>query len=792
MALRNLLVRVGADLSGLQKGMKQAQNQVNDFKNNVTSSMAKVGATLAAVGIGFGLKSAVEDAMKFEANMQQINRLMAESTEEFMKWADSTGKAMGYSRAEAVKYGATFGNLFTIFSNSAEETSQKVTKFMETQAIISAATGRTMEDVGERLRSGMLGNTESIEDLGVNVQVNAIKMTKAFQDMSNGQSWEQLNEQQKQTIRYFAILEQSAKKYGDTVADNTASRMGSFVASLNNVKLALGLAFLPVLNVVLPILTAFTNKIATVMGYVAQFSQALFGKAGAIKQQTKAYNYQAGAVGGVGDALKKTGKAAKKAGKDAKGSLAGFDEINQLADPTDAGAGAEGADSGAGAGGVDIPSPDTGETEGAITKVSKKIQDFVDKLKEFFKSAATFIKENKVIIISAIAGILAGFATLGIMAKWGAIVEAVAVAISGIGTALAAISWPMVAIAALIALFVANIVYLWQTNEKFRKSVIDIWQQIKNFVTKVMTDMWTILKEVWARYGSDLVKNIQGFMKSIQDTILNLWEKWIKPIMENGLKMLTTLWDKHLKGLIKQVLEFVAKLVNGALEIYNKFISPIANYLIKTLGPVFTSVFGVVMKIIGAALGNIFDFASGLFKALGGVIDFVTGVFTGNWSKAWNGVKDIFGGVFNSLYTLVKTPMNWIIDMINSVIGGLNKISIDIPKWVPNFGGSTFGINIPKIPHLAKGGITNGPTIAMIGDNPGGQEVVSPLDKLQDIIAGAVGTAVTQAMQYGQSSSGAGGDIVLNLDGRTFARIIKPYADMENKRMGANVRLQSI
>jgi phage-related protein len=256
--------------------------------------------------------------------------------------------------------------------------------------------------------------------------------------------------------------------------------------------------------------------------------------------------------------------------------------------------------------------------------------------------------------------------------------------------------------------------------------------------------------------------------------------------MQSGLTILTNLWDKHLKGLVKQVLEFVAKLVNGALEIYNKFISPIANYLIKTLGPVFTTVFGVVMKIIGAALGNIFDFASGLFKALGGVIDFVTGVFTGNWSKAWNGVKDIFGGVFNSLYTLVKTPMNWIIDMINSVIGGLNKISIDIPKWVPNFGGSTFGINIPKLPHLAKGGITNGPTIAMIGDNPGGQEVVSPLDKLEDLIASAVGTAVMQANQFNNKSTSSG-DIVIKVDGSTLARIINPHLAQEKNRIGGTM-----
>ncbi|PCH30448.1 hypothetical protein, partial [Campylobacter sp. 1] len=179
--------------------------------------------------------------------------------------------------------------------------------------------------------------------------------------------------------------------------------------------------------------------------------------------------------------------------------------------------GADGdAGAGGGGGGIDMPVPDTGPTEGAFTKVSKKIQDFTNKVKGFFKTVAKFVKDNKVVIISALAGVLAGFAALGIMAKWGAIVEAVAVAISGVGTALTAISWPLVAVAALIALFVANLVYLWQTNKKFRDSVIDVWKQIKNFVTKVASDMWNILKGLWSKYGADLVKNVKGFMTSIQ------------------------------------------------------------------------------------------------------------------------------------------------------------------------------------------------------------------------------------------------------------------------------------
>ena len=95
-----------------------------------------------------------------------------------------------------------------------------------------------------------------------------------------------------------------------------------------------------------------------------------------------------------------------------------------------------------------------------------------------------------------------------------------------------------------------------------------------------------------------------------------------------------------------------------------------------------------------------------------GVIDFVKGVFTGNWEQAWQGVVNIFGGLFNSLINMVKAPLNGIIGLlngavgaINSLIGGLNSISFTMPKWL---GGGHFGLSIPyipNIPYLAKGGI---------------------------------------------------------------------------------------
>lgn len=133
------------------------------------------------------------------------------------------------------------------------------------------------------------------------------------------------------------------------------------------------------------------------------------------------------------------------------------------------------------------------------------------------------------------------------------------------------------------------------------------------------------------------------------------------------------------------------------------------------------------------------------------IIGYIGGVFTKSWEAAWNGVKTIFGNVFNGLIALAKTPLNAIIDLINKVIGGLNSLGgIEIA-------GMKVGFNIPTIPKLAQGGIVSQPTLAMIGEGRE-SEAVLPLSKLSSMVnsggAGSGGIHVTQTITI----QGGGGD----------------------------------
>ncbi len=116
-------------------------------------------------------------------------------------------------------------------------------------------------------------------------------------------------------------------------------------------------------------------------------------------------------------------------------------------------------------------------------------------------------------------------------------------------------------------------------------------------------------------------------------------------------------------------------------------------------------------------------------------------IFKGAWNaikKAFTGVGKWFKNLFNGILKFIKAPINFLIDGLNTLIKGVNKISFDVPKWVPGIGGKKFGFDIPQIPHLAKGGLVKAPTLAVVGDNMGASsgnpEVVSPLNKLKGMI----------------------------------------------------------
>lgn len=821
--IRNLIIRAGVDMSGMRRDLQRVNTDLREFGRQARTAVAGITATLGAIGVSMGLKTVVEDAMKVEASMQQVNRMMGNSAAEFANWAKVSASAFNMSRSEAIRYGATFSNLVSTFESNTTDISNHTKELLKASSVIAAATGRDMDDVLSRITSGMLGNTEAIEDLGVNVNASLLQSTEAFKKFANGKSWDQLDFKVKQQIIMFGILEQTTKKYGDTLADNTASRLGAFTTQLKNVQLSLGQAFLSILNVILPSLTTFATSLSHIMSVVAQFSQALFGKAD-MKKGTKAADAQAAAVGNLGDSYKSAGKAAQ-------GALAGFDEIHSLSDSS--GGGDASSASGAGAG-VDNTDGDQGS---ALDSISAGAQAAANKIKEIWSGLSSFIKEHKDIIIAALGGIAAGFATFLIATNWAAIIAGISFAVDFLAASFlalwAAITAPIALIVIGVAALVAAFIYFYRTNETFRGVVDGILRAIgdaavwlwNNALVPLGQWLGTVFVAAWKVVTVAVEWLWKNVMVPFGNFLIWFWNNVIIPISKVlgdylGIAFSTvsdiakSFWKEVLVPLgnfFKDILGPTVEALSAVFEwLWKNVLQPFGEYLGTVLKQVFSDLTTVIVYLWNNVLEPLALFVGGhfkqtfetVFKSIGGAIDgfktaiiglmtFITGVFTGNWEKAWNGVKGIFEGVFKSLYSIVKAPLDLIVDAINGVISGLNSIHIDMPKWM---GGGSFGLNIPTMPKLPSldvgtnyvqsGGLAmihEGEAVVPKKYNPaaGGDNT-----SLVDAIQSAVATAVLTASNLGGNNNSRPVEVTLNIDGTAIARAIAPYLNKENNRVG--------
>lgn len=197
--------------------------------------------------------------------------------------------------------------------------------------------------------------------------------------------------------------------------------------------------------------------------------------------------------------------------------------------------------------------------------------------------------------------------------------------------------------------------------------------------------------------------------------------------------------------IFKVKINAVKNFVVGALSTF------LPKSVVKKIAGAFDAVAGGWNIAVSAAVNGIASIINGAFTVFNGLITFISGVFTGNWRQAWEGVKNIFKGIFDTFAALCKAPINAVISIINGAISSLNKINVTIPDWVPGLGGRSFGVNIPAIPQLYKGTDNWKGGMAMIHDR-GGEIVdlpqgarVYPHDK-----------SVEMARREGQRSGSAG------------------------------------
>ena len=563
---------------------------------------------------------------------------------------------------------------------------------------------------------------------------------------------------------------------GDVMNQNEA-----FQKSLNDVKANLAIAFTPIINTVMPILTKLMQGVATVSKYVAGFIAGLFGQ-----------TYQQAAQ--ATKKLKGTSAEAKKA----KQSLAGIDEINTLSSNEDSKTDSE--SSGVDFSGLDMSEPEypdwakslkdsilsgdwagVGKTLGEkVTSVltgipwtdlgrkfSESVNSIFSGINSFFKNTdwGGIVKDMTEGLNAAVSG--TDWALIGdtLASGLSAIIDSAYAFVttfdfSGFGSGLgdsvnaffAGIDWSKAA-----ETLSGAITGLFDTVIGFIETVdwVAIGKDIFTFIANI--DWGGILGRV-ARLIGDIIGTCWRLtLSGVKAAIKGIKEYFTKKIEEAGGSVIGGLW-KGIKDAFGNAWEWIkVNIFQPFLDGFKKcfgihspstVMAEMGDYIIQGLYNAVSSGIEKVKKIFRKILNTIKDVFTGIggwFKqtftevftnvkaVLQSIISFITSVFAGNWSSAWNSIKKAFQSVWDGMVTVVKIPINLIISAINkmtgavesavnSIIDGLNTLSFDIPDWVPKIGGSHFGfdlghIDIPEIPKLASGGLATAPTLAMVGDN---------------------------------------------------------------------------
>lgn len=706
--LDELKVMIDAEIAPFRKKMKEVENQVKGTSDRVKNATAKVREQSNSIGSAFGKLAkfagfailgkklldvgmySTQTALEVSASMNQIKRQMGESSQSFLKWVNDNANAMNMGVGEATNYGAVYSNLFSGFIKDTNKLSAYTAKMLQTSAVVAEGSGRTITDVMERIRSGLLGNTEAIEDLGINVNVAMIESTEAFKKFANGQSWQQLDYQTQQQIRLMAILEQATAKYGDTLSNSVNGRISLFKSLMKDAALNLGNSMLPIINAIMPVLNSFAMVLKNVTAKLAEFIALMFNKkatvkdgvGGAVGDMGNAMKDAAGGAGDLADAVDDAGdsaggladnlgdsaKNAKKAAKELLGLL-GFDEINILQKPKDddAGGSGGGGKGGKGKGGGGGPFKDI-LPEVELTDMDNKFKSIFDglgdKLKglfDLFKKGfdAAFRPEGIKRIKTALDQIAK---TMGEIATDPRVVNAFNRMAEKIAYALGQVTGSITTIGLGIGVFLAESIAngLGRQKERIIRALVALFDNVGNLseaVGNIAQDFSSAFYDVITSTGAVRIGS------AIVSTLLSL----TSTIVEVGSKLAGSLF----KGFEKVVVTSAPKT------------SSVFQSLLDTVAPVFESIERSVNKF-GDGLSRVYDehvvpAINSIANAFNGLIDIIQILWEGSWKPFAEFLSNTFGisieTVADLLGGIILEALKLLADTIKLVTDGFTAFS---------------------------------------------------------------------------------------------------------------------
>ena len=832
---------IGKVSSELEKVSGAAKNSSSSAAKAFGTIAKGAAAAVAAVGVALGAVVAIGKALvNLGRNTLEINKELAKLNATFI--------ASGSTAEQATE---TYKNLYRFLGDSskATEAAQSLALLTNNEKDLAEWTNilqGAYASMGDKLPiEGLAEAANETARVGTvtGVMADALNWAGVSEDAFNAQlaATNSLSEREallRSTLNGIygnaaEIYEQNNKAlldYNESQANSNIAMAAAgqsvlpLMTALNNLSATFMTALKPAIDAIVPPLASFVNMISKAIQSVMSFFGIVTGQASSIKTMasgvTNAANIMGSMASGADNLSSGLGSAAVAAEK-VKRTTQGFDELNIVSSGS-SGASGGGGSGGSGGGGSSAPGYAGGgmlDSMAFATEVEaseKKGFGFVEKIKEAFSG----LKDVFAPSIEAWGG-----AWDTIKAKWDAGAGYIKSAFDTINTHILTDTIPSI-----INSFSVNLAPLTgdivgfalvesgKSYEHFGKTLENVTNDTiipaMDLVEQITTDTFGAIGSNWEEHGSGFLAELGTAFDNVRTHLDNLYMV-LQPIIDTTITKVTELWNENLAPFVDELIDAVLDISTEITVFYNKVLAPIINWIITKIVPPIVDVVKSIINTTKELLGHITNSIGGIIQTIKGIIQFIVGVFTGDWKKAWDGIKNIFEGIGRTLGSIILTVQasfkgildfikvtflsswkiawetvkgtfsavwNWIVKaakdawngiknvfsgvgtffggmwntikskftdlgtkigsaISNSVKSGINgvinMIESTINKGIGLINGAIGlinklpGVNVSKInqlylPRLAKGGVVDSATIAMIGER--GKEAVLPLE----------------------------------------------------------------
>lgn len=729
----------------------------NNTVNKGSTQTSRFGISLKSIktaGVVAGIRmirqeisKAITESNAYQEDLNLFTASMGQYAKEAQEYAENVGEIMGIDPAKWMRNQGVFNTLLSGFGSVADRSYLMSKNLTQLGYDISSFFNISVEDAMQKLQSGVSGELEPLRRLGYDLSQAKLEQTALTLGIEKSVS--AMTQAEKAELRYYAIMTQVTTAQGDMARslDAPANQLRIFQAQLTQASRAIGNIFIPILQKILPIAIAvlrIVRELADAIAKLFHFKLTEIDYSGVGNLASGAED----AAAGFDDAT--------SAAKELKKSVMGFDELNILNGNTASGAGYAGVSGGSG---FDFELPEYG----FLNDVSKQADEVTQKLKNALPwilaigsgFAAWKLGPKLGLDLQKTIGLAVGiFGALTLVQNiLDSIVNGVTeenmtgmifgmtLAVTGLYVALGPVAGGITAIVSGLAVLAVAFSDAEKSGWNFQNQMLAIAGILAAGVgIGILTGSWiplfigmiaALLLSITTAtgHGQELISGVKETLKGFIDFFAGIFtgdtERTAAGIagIFGGLKNAVGAVIDGIRDWLNSLLDWIDNKTNGKLK-----------PLITGIKDIVTAVFGNIKQTVGNVIDDIKTIFSGLIK-------FISGVFSGDFDKAWEGIKDIFKGIWNTIIDLLNGAINIIIKGLNWLIKQMNKISFDVPSWVPFVGGKSIGVNISYIsenvlPRLAKGAVipANDEFLAVLGDQTHGNNIEAPEELIRKIV----------------------------------------------------------